>query len=107
MIPLVRWEHKDGSVVEFSDQGWRSDNPEKSAWLVKMREVCSSYPVVVPAIRIWLQENCQLVELFTEPEDAVKPISVPPHSSAELDQLQALDRAINGGISPNILVRFR
>jgi hypothetical protein len=105
MILLFRWEHKDGSVVEFSDQGWRSDDPKKSAWLVKMSEVCGSYPVVGPAIRIWLQ-NCQLVK-FTEPEDAVKSIGVPDHSGAELDKPQALDRAVNGGISPNIPERFK
>jgi hypothetical protein len=64
------------------------------------------YPVVAPAIRIWLRENCQLVE-FTELEDAVKPISVPHHSGTELDKLQALDRAAIGSISPNISQRFR
>jgi hypothetical protein len=106
MILLSRWEHKDGSVVEFSEQGWRSDDPKKSACLVKMSEVCGSYPVVAPAIRIWLQENCQLVE-FTEPEDAVKSIGVPHHSGAELGKLQALGRAVNDGISPNIPERFK
>lgn len=72
---LFRWKHKDGSIVEFSDHGWRSDDAEKSVWLIKMSDLCSSSPVLAPIIKIWLQENCQLVE-FTGPEDAVRRIRV-------------------------------
>jgi len=104
MTFLFTWVHNDGSLVEFSDQGWRSDDPEKSAWLVKMSELCSSHPVLAPAIRIWLQENCQLVQ-FSGLEDAVKPISVLRHSGSELNERQAPARAVNGDISPNFSER--
>jgi hypothetical protein len=29
MTFLFKWRHQDGSTVEFSDKGWRSDDPEK------------------------------------------------------------------------------
>jgi hypothetical protein len=104
MTFLFRWKHKDGGVVEFSQLGWKSDDPEKSRWLVHMSELCSSSPVLAPAIRLWLQENCRLVE-FVGPEDALMPIKVPQDSGSELPGLQALARAANAGISPNFSVR--
>jgi hypothetical protein len=104
MIFLFRWKHNDGSTIEFSEKGWKADDPEKNAWLIKMSELCSSYPVLAPAIRIWLQENCQLVE-FTRPEHLVEPIKVPCESGRELGDLEALARGVNGGISPNFSKR--
>ena len=104
MTFLFTWVHNDGSLVEFSDQGWRSDDPKKSAWLVKMSELCSGHPVLAPAIRIWLQENCQLVQ-SSGPEDVIKPISVPHHSGSELRRRQEPVRAVNGGISPDFSER--
>jgi hypothetical protein len=101
---LFRWKHNDGSVVEFSEKGWKADDPQKSAWLTKMSDLCSNSPVLPPAIRVWLRENCQLVE-FTGPGDAARPIRVPPHSGGELAELEALARAANGGLSPNFSER--
>jgi hypothetical protein len=60
---LATWRHSDGSLVEFSEIGWRSTDPEKSDWLVKMSELCSAAPVIPPVIRMWLEENCELIGL--------------------------------------------
>jgi hypothetical protein len=106
MIFLFRWKHSDGSIVEFSEKGWKADDPQKSAWLIEMSELCGNSPVLAPAIRIWLQENCQLVE-FTGPEDRLAPIKVPCNSGGELDSLQVLARAVNAGISPNFSERTK
>ena len=57
-----RWKHKDGSIVEFSEKGWRADDPGKDAWLNKMSARYSPSPVLTLGIKIWLQRNCQLVE---------------------------------------------
>jgi hypothetical protein len=57
-----KWEHRDGSIVEFSPAGWKSDDPEKADWLTKMNQLSSSSPVIGPGIRIWLQEHCELIE---------------------------------------------
>jgi hypothetical protein len=59
---LFRWKHQDGSIVEFSEKGWRADDPEKEAWLIKMSAPGSPSPVLTIAMKIWLQTNCQLVE---------------------------------------------
>ena len=58
----IRWKHKDGSVVEFSEKGWRTDDPEKDTWLNKMSAGGSPPPALALAIKIWLQSNCELVE---------------------------------------------
>jgi hypothetical protein len=58
-----RWRHKDGSIVDFSEKGWRTDDPGKDAWLNKMSVRNSPSPVLTLGIKIWLQRNCQLVEL--------------------------------------------
>ena len=53
----------DGSVVTFSPDGWMSSDPEKAAWLNAMSHLMSSEPVAPPLVRIWLAEECQLVEV--------------------------------------------
>jgi Phage integrase family len=57
-----RWKHKDGSIVQFSEKGSRTDDPGKDAWLNKMSMRNSHSPVLTLGIKIWLQRNCQLVE---------------------------------------------
>lgn len=57
------WRHMDGSVVTFSPDGWTSSDPEKAAWLNAMSRLTSSEPVAPPLVRIWLAEECQLVEV--------------------------------------------
>jgi len=106
MTFLFRWKHQDGSTVEFSDQGWRSDDPEKNEWLIKMNDLSASYPVLSPAIRMWLRENCQIVE-FSGPEDTATPNQVSQDSGIELDELEAFASAVNGGISADLSNRTR
>jgi hypothetical protein len=57
------WRHRDGSAVTFSPDGWTSSDPEKAAWLNAMSDLTSSEPVASPLVRIWLAEECQLVEV--------------------------------------------
>ena len=85
MIFVFRWRHNDGTIVEFSEKGWKADDPQESAWLTKMSELCSSSPVLAPAIRVYLQENCQLVE-FSGSMDASRSIRAPSHSGSELGE---------------------
>jgi hypothetical protein len=63
-----RWKHKDGSIVEFSEKGWRADDPEKDAWLNEMSAGRSPSPVLTLAIKIWLQSNCELVQSKAQDE---------------------------------------
>ncbi len=58
------WRHMDGSTVTFSPGGWTSSDPEKAAWLNAMSDLTSSEPTVPPLVRIWLVEECQLVEVY-------------------------------------------
>ena len=69
MSPVSRWQHQDGSVVEFSTAGWKSDDPAKTRWLTQMSDLSSSTPVISPLIRMWLQEYCRPIELPGPPED--------------------------------------
>jgi hypothetical protein len=69
--------------------------------LIKMSELCASYPVLSPAIRIWLRDNCQIVE-FSGQEDAATPNPVSQDSAIELDELEAFARPVNADISANL-----
>jgi len=57
-----RWKHKDGSIVEFSEKGWRTEDPGKDAWLNEMSGRNSPSPVLTLGIKVWLQRNCRLLE---------------------------------------------
>ena len=98
MTFLIRWKHKDGSLVEFSDHGWRSDDPEKNEWLIKINELCSTSPVIAPIARTWLQETCQLVEP-KGPEDAHNPAGVPDNPCGKLGNTEAISRGVNDSLS--------
>jgi hypothetical protein len=39
---VLRWQHDDGSIVEFSTSGWKSDDAAKTRWLNQMSDLCSS-----------------------------------------------------------------
>ena len=60
---VLRWQHDDGSIVEFSASGWKSDDAAETRWLNQMSDLCSSTPVISPGIHIWLQEYCRLIEV--------------------------------------------
>jgi len=55
------WKHEDGSTIEFSEHGWKSDDAEKATWLTEMSDLYSSSPTVPPEIRVWLQRYCRLI----------------------------------------------
>jgi hypothetical protein len=63
---LFTWRHKDGSLVTFCPDGWASSDPDKTAWLKAMNSLVSSAPAIAPCVRVWLQQECKLVE-FREP----------------------------------------
>jgi hypothetical protein len=58
-----KWRHRDGSIVEFSANGWFSDDAIIADRLSKMNQLYSSAPGISPAIRNWLQEECELIEV--------------------------------------------
>jgi hypothetical protein len=57
------WRRSDGLLVQFSETGWRSTDPGKNDWLVKMSKLCSAAPVIPPVIKMWLEEYCELIGL--------------------------------------------
>jgi hypothetical protein len=82
---LITWRHWDGSLVEFSEIGWRSADPEKSDWLLRMSSLCSTAPAIPPLIRMWLEENCELIDLQGSPDlfDSKLP---PPQRESHIEQ---------------------
>jgi hypothetical protein len=58
-----KWRHRDGSTVEFSPAGWASDDPLKADWLSRMHQLSSSGPAIPPVIRMWLQRECELINV--------------------------------------------
>jgi hypothetical protein len=54
-------KNEDGSIIEFSRHGWKSDDAEKATRLTEMSELCSSSSTVPPGIRVWLQRYCRLI----------------------------------------------
>jgi hypothetical protein len=42
----------------------QSTDPDKEAWLNAMSRLTSSKPTVPPLVRIWLSEECRLVEVY-------------------------------------------
>jgi hypothetical protein len=59
---LFVWRHKDGSIVTFSSQGWSSTDLEQETWLNAMNHLTSSVPSIAPYVRLWLEQECQLLE---------------------------------------------
>jgi hypothetical protein len=53
----------DGSTVIFSPEGWTSSDPEKESWLNTMSRLTSSEPAIPPLVRIWLKDECHLIEV--------------------------------------------
>jgi len=94
-----RWKHKDGSIVEFSEKGWKTDDPGKDAWLNKMSARYSPSPVLTRGIKIWLQRNCQLVE-FRGLDKAHNLNSFPGKRGNQLDQPEAAAGSASHSVSP-------
>ena len=58
------WLHQDGSTVIFDHDGWWSSDPAKAGWLNAMNCVASSIPTIAPGIRVWLDQECRLLEVL-------------------------------------------
>jgi hypothetical protein len=58
-----KWRHRNGSTVEFNPNGWICDDPIIADWLSKMNQLYSSTPGISPAVRNWLQEECELIDV--------------------------------------------
>jgi hypothetical protein len=56
------WRHADGSIVTFSPSGWTCTDPERAAWLDSMNHLTSSVPAIAPVVRMWLLDECELIE---------------------------------------------
>jgi hypothetical protein len=93
-----RWKHKDGSIVEFSEKGWRTDDPGKDAWLNKMSARYSPSPVLTLGIKIWLQRNCQLIESGGL-DEAHNLKSFPVNRGNEIDRPEAAAGNASHGVS--------
>ena len=59
---LIAWRHKDGSIITFSPRGWSSTDSEHATWLNAMNHLTSSVPSIAPCVRLWLEQECQLLE---------------------------------------------
>jgi len=49
-------------MVEFAPDGWSSDDPAKTAWLKIGSGRSNPWPIIPAAIRLWLQQQCELIE---------------------------------------------
>jgi hypothetical protein len=58
-----KWRHRDGSTIEFSANGWSSDDTGKADWLSKMNQLHGSNSDIPTAVRNWLQEECELIDI--------------------------------------------
>jgi hypothetical protein len=61
---LITWRHKDGSIVTFSPRGWSSTDLQQATWLNAMNHLTSSAPAISPVVRMWLEQECQLLEAY-------------------------------------------
>jgi hypothetical protein len=58
-----KWRHRDGSTVEFSPNGWISDDPIKADWLSRMNQLYGCGPGIPPGVLNWLRNECELIEV--------------------------------------------
>jgi hypothetical protein len=89
MSVTFKWKHKDGSIVELSESGWRAEDPKRSARLSKMSAHCRSSPVLTRTTKVWLQKNCKPVD-FVESNKLSFPTSFPESEGAKLTAPQRL-----------------
>jgi hypothetical protein len=94
-----RWKHQDGSIVEFSEKGWRTDDPGRDAWLNRMSARYGPSPVLTRGIKIWLQRNCQPVEP-SGPAKAHNLNGFPEKRGNESDRPEAAAGNASHSISP-------
>ena len=58
-----KWRHRDGSTIEFSANGWSSDDPAKADWLSKMNQLHGSNSDIPTVVRDWLKQECELIDI--------------------------------------------
>jgi hypothetical protein len=68
---IATWRHSDGSVVELSERGWKSQDTEKSDWLTTMSDRRSTGFAIPSVIKVWLEENCQLLDVRGSPDQLI------------------------------------
>jgi hypothetical protein len=68
---IATWRHSDGSVVELSERGWKSQDTEKSDWLTTMTDRRSTGFAIPSVIKVWLEENCQLLDVRGSPDQLI------------------------------------
>jgi hypothetical protein len=49
-------------MIEFAPEGWHSDDSTKTEWLQTESGLSKAWPLIPVAIRLWLQNHCELIE---------------------------------------------
>jgi hypothetical protein len=62
MYFAFKWKHRDGATIEFEPCGWASDDATKMKWLHTESGLSNPWPTIPVAIRLWLQQQCELTE---------------------------------------------
>jgi hypothetical protein len=62
MYFAFKWKHLDGATVDFEPAGWFCNDPVKMEWLRTESGLSNPWPVIPAAIRLWLQQQCELIE---------------------------------------------
>ena len=62
MYFAFKWKHLDGATVDFEPAGWFCNDAVKMEWLRKESGLSNPWPVIPAAIRLWLQQQCELIE---------------------------------------------
>jgi hypothetical protein len=86
--------------VEFSEAGWKSADTQKSDWLTTMSGLSSTAPAIPPVIRLWLEENCELLDFQALPDVLIN-TSSPTQPVSNIGQSGARGPAIKKPGRPN------
>jgi hypothetical protein len=76
-----KWIHGDGSIIEFSPEGWQSDDRAKINSLTAKSANLAHWPIIASAIRAWLRESCELIRLEVFRCEQPYPFSGAPRSA--------------------------
>jgi hypothetical protein len=106
MKSIATWQHLDGSVVEFSENGRKSTDTEINNWLRTISNLGRAMVETPPVIKPWLGENCQLVDFqgsqdFQYSQDLSARRWCQPQPETGSKPTTARSRAINKAGRPN------
>jgi hypothetical protein len=62
MFFAFKWIHGDGSIIEFSPEGWHSGDRTKMDWLNEESAKFTGWPIIPSTVLDWLRGNCELIE---------------------------------------------